>query len=232
MCTLQHPHFVDHQSNSLNRCSSPREAQAIVCRDPWKLHSTCGYDEEDTTIFHACRLDPGYHSIDQKLTLSLAARREDVNPLAGSTVLSAFGTLFKEESESPFPTKIAYCQYVTDRDYLCNSLMIFESLSLSGSQADLLLMYPQHWNLDPSSIEGHWLRKAREEYGVKLAPIQVQHFEGEHTWADSFTKLLAFNQTQYERVISLDSDANVLGVCSEVQEDVLALRLTHLLAYG
>ncbi|KAG9512321.1 nucleotide-diphospho-sugar transferase, partial [Aureobasidium melanogenum] len=94
--------------------------------------------------------------------------------------------------------------------------MIFESLSLSGSQADLLLMYPQHWNLDPSSIEGHWLRKAREEYGVKLAPIQVQHFEGEHTWADSFTKLLAFNQTQYERVISLDSDANVLGHMDEL----------------
>lgn len=142
------------------------------------------------------------------------------------------GLCSKKSLKVPFPTKIAYCQYVTDRDYLCNSLMIFESLSISGSQADLLLMYPQHWNLDPSSIEGHWLRKAREEYGVKLAPIQIQHFEGEHTWADSFTKLLAFNQTQYERVISLDSDANVLGVCSEVQEDVLALRLTHLLAYG
>ncbi|KEQ57827.1 nucleotide-diphospho-sugar transferase [Aureobasidium melanogenum CBS 110374] len=77
-------------------------------------------------------------------------------------------------------------------------------------------MYPQHCNLDSSSIEGHWLRKAREEYGVKLAPIQVQHFEGEHTWADSFTKLLAFNRTQYARVISLDSHANVLGHMDEL----------------
>jgi alpha-N-acetylglucosamine transferase len=87
-------------------------------------------------------------------------------------------------------------------------------------------MYPQHWNLDSSSIERHWLRKAREEYGVKVILIQVQHFEGEHTWADSFAKLLALNQTQYERVISLDSDADVLEVRSEVQEDVLPLRLT------
>ena len=30
------------------------------------------------------------------------------------------------------------------------------------------------------------------------------------TWAESFTKLLAFNQTQYKRVLHLDSDATVL----------------------
>ncbi|KAH0359099.1 nucleotide-diphospho-sugar transferase, partial [Aureobasidium melanogenum] len=107
--------------------------------------------------------------------------------------------------EFPFLARFAYCQYVADRDYLCNSLMIFESLSLSGSQADFLLIYPQHWNLDWSSIVGHWLRKARQEYGVKLAPIQ----------------LLAFNQTQYERVISLDSDANVFGVCLSYQIAVI-----------
>jgi alpha-N-acetylglucosamine transferase len=109
-------------------------------------------------------------------------------------------------------SRFAYCQYVTNRDYLCNSLMIFESLSRYGSRADLLLMYPQHWDIRSSSVEAHLLRKARRDYEVKLIPIQIQHFDGENTWADSFTKLLAFNQTQYERVISLDSDANVLKV--------------------
>jgi alpha-N-acetylglucosamine transferase len=109
-------------------------------------------------------------------------------------------------------SRFAYCQYVTNRDYLCNSLMIFESLSRYESRADLLLMYPQHWDIHSSSVEAHLLRKARRDYGVKLLPIQIQHFDGENTWADSFTKLLAFNQTQYERVISLDSDANVLRV--------------------
>jgi len=34
------------------------------------------------------------------------------------------------------------------------------------------------------------------------------------TWAESYTKLLAFNQTDYDRVLSLDSDSTVLQVLS------------------
>lgn len=109
-------------------------------------------------------------------------------------------------------SKFAYCQYVTNHDYLCNSLMIFEALFRLESKAERLMMYPEDWQVDSNSSEAKLLQKARDEYGVKLAPIHVQHFDGEATWGDSFTKLLAFNQTQYERVISLDSDANVLQV--------------------
>lgn len=36
------------------------------------------------------------------------------------------------------------------------------------------------------------------------------------TWAESFTKLLAFNQTQYARVLSLDSDALLLQTMDEL----------------
>jgi alpha-N-acetylglucosamine transferase len=36
------------------------------------------------------------------------------------------------------------------------------------------------------------------------------------TWAESFTKLLAFNQTQYDRVLALDSDSNVLENLDEL----------------
>jgi alpha-N-acetylglucosamine transferase len=36
------------------------------------------------------------------------------------------------------------------------------------------------------------------------------------TWADSYTKLLAFNQTQYDRVLSLDSDSTVLQPMDEL----------------
>jgi alpha-N-acetylglucosamine transferase len=36
------------------------------------------------------------------------------------------------------------------------------------------------------------------------------------TWADSYTKLLAFNQTQYDRVLSLDSDSTVLQSMDEL----------------
>jgi alpha-N-acetylglucosamine transferase len=36
------------------------------------------------------------------------------------------------------------------------------------------------------------------------------------TWAESFTKLLAFNQTQYERVLSLDSDSTIMQSMDEL----------------
>lgn len=106
----------------------------------------------------------------------------------------------------------AYCQYVTNEDYLCNSVMIFESLSRLDAKADKVMMYPEEWSPGDSNHAGKLLAKARDEYSVHLVPIQVQHFAGEITWADSFTKLLAFNQTQYKRVLSMDSDATVLQV--------------------
>ncbi|KAG9647663.1 glycosyltransferase family 8 protein, partial [Aureobasidium melanogenum] len=113
-------------------------------------------------------------------------------------------------------SKFAYAQYVTEKNYLCNSLMIFETLQRLGSKAERLMMYPEQWSLESDSLESVLLRKARDDYYVKLVPIHVQHFSGEATWGDSFTKLLAFNQTQYERVISLDSDANVLQHMDEL----------------
>lgn len=107
-------------------------------------------------------------------------------------------------------SQYAYCQYVTTPEYLCNSLMIFESLGRVGSKASRVMMYPQNWKVDETTAEGRLLVQARDELEVALQPIQVQHFDGEETWADSFTKLLAFNQTKYKRVLSLDSDATVL----------------------
>ena len=39
---------------------------------------------------------------------------------------------------------------------------------------------------------------------------------GPDTWFDSYTKLLAFNQTQYTRVLNIDSDATVLAPMDEL----------------
>ncbi|KAE8141233.1 nucleotide-diphospho-sugar transferase [Aspergillus pseudotamarii] len=108
-------------------------------------------------------------------------------------------------------SRYAYVQYVTKLDYLCNSVMLFESLSCLNSKADRLMMFPSEFKLDNSSAEGKLLHKARDRYGVQLVPIAVQSKPtNEATWAESYTKLFAFNQTQYDRVLSLDSDATVL----------------------
>ncbi len=112
-------------------------------------------------------------------------------------------------------SRFAYAQYVTTPAYLCNSVMIFESLHRLGARADKLMMYPHQWDVSPENdnFESRMLRKARDEYGVGLAPIEVLRSEDpESTWAECFTKLLVFNQTQYDRLIHLDSDATVRQV--------------------
>lgn len=74
-------------------------------------------------------------------------------------------------------SRYAYVQYVTNTAYLCNSVMLFEILHRLGSKADRLMMYPGHLNIaeESSTIESQLLRKARNEYNVKLEPISIQH---------------------------------------------------------
>ncbi|KAI0139939.1 glycosyltransferase family 8 protein [Hypoxylon sp. NC0597] len=118
-------------------------------------------------------------------------------------------------------SRYAYTQYVTNAAYLCNSVMIFETLFRLGSKADRVMMYPETMmnptETNPTSEEARLLVKARDEYKVKLIPVSVQRRAGgDATWAESFTKLLAFNQTQYDRVLNVDSDATILQIMDEL----------------
>lgn len=75
-------------------------------------------------------------------------------------------------------SRFAYTQYATNAPYLCNSIMLFEILHRLGSKAERLLMYPSGFKIsspgsDGESKESLLLRKARDEYHVKLSPIEV-----------------------------------------------------------
>ncbi|KFA71043.1 hypothetical protein S40288_10442, partial [Stachybotrys chartarum IBT 40288] len=115
----------------------------------------------------------------------------------------------------------AYIQYVTNSAYLCNSVMLFEVLHRLGSKADRVMMYPSYM-VDPDATHGdtedaRLILKARDEYDVRLVPITIKHRDSaDPTWADSYTKLLAFNQTAYKRVLSLDSDSTILQPMDEL----------------
>ncbi|KAH6998865.1 nucleotide-diphospho-sugar transferase [Ilyonectria sp. MPI-CAGE-AT-0026] len=116
-------------------------------------------------------------------------------------------------------SRFAYTQYVTNSEYLCNSVMFFEALHRLSSRADRVMMYPSRMlgSDDDDSSDARLLIKARDEFKVKLVPITVQHRDNaDTTWADSFTKLLAFNQTQYSRVLSIDSDSILLQEMDEL----------------
>ncbi|KAF4453277.1 hypothetical protein F53441_4007 [Fusarium austroafricanum] len=110
-------------------------------------------------------------------------------------------------------SRFAYTQYVTNSEYLCNSVMFFEALHRFSSRPDRVMMVPWEF-LEPelvNSTYAYLLNKARDEYNVKIVPITIQsNWKVEPTWADSYTKLLAFNQTQYDRVLSIDSDSVLL----------------------
>ena len=96
--------------------------------------------------------------------------------------------------------------------------MVFEALSRLGSKADRILFYPQEWDTDIADLDdrdSQLLVKAREWYKVKLMPVEIPK-EGDDAWNGSFTKFMAWDLTQYERVLHLDSDITVLKHLDEL----------------
>ena len=115
-------------------------------------------------------------------------------------------------------SRYAYSQYATNSAYLCNAVMVFEALQRLGSKADRILFYPQEWDLDIASTsdrDSQLLVKARDWYNVKLLPVEIDK-EGFDAWNGSFTKFMAWDQTQYDRILHLDSDVTVLKNLDEL----------------
>ena len=77
-------------------------------------------------------------------------------------------------------SQFAYVQYVTNIPYLCNSLVLFESLHRLGCKPDRLMMYPSKFSLEDNGVESRLLNKARDKYRVILKPIEVQRKTGTH----------------------------------------------------
>ena len=91
--------------------------------------------------------------------------------------------------------------------------MIFEALSRLGSKADRILFYPQEWDTAISNEDdrdSQLLVKAKEWYNVKLLPVEIPKAEKDDGgWEGGFTKFLAWDQTQYDRILHLDSDVTL-----------------------
>ena len=98
--------------------------------------------------------------------------------------------------------------------------MVFEALHRLGSRADRLLFYPQEWDTeiaDARDRDSQLLVKAVRDYGVKLVPVAIPKVEKEDGgWEGGFTKFFAWEQTQYERILHLDSDVTVLKHLDEL----------------
>ncbi len=90
------------------------------------------------------------------------------SPLTGSTAY---------DTDTVDWSRFAYTQYVTNVDYLCNSVMLFQILHHLGSRADRLMLYPNtmHYDKTDNKKEAELLLKARDLYNVQLVPVQVMH---------------------------------------------------------
>ena len=96
--------------------------------------------------------------------------------------------------------------------------MVFEALQRLGSKVDRILFYPQEWDLDIASTsdrDSQLLVKARDWYNVKLLPVEIDKPDFD-AWNVSFTKFMAWDQTQYDRILHLDSDVTVLKNLDEL----------------
>lgn len=82
-------------------------------------------------------------------------------------------------------SQFAYSQYVTNPDYLCNSVMAFEALDRLRSKATRVLMYPSEWSVDPDSADqtSQLLLKANKCNNTSLVPVTVQRGDtGDRKW--------------------------------------------------
>lgn len=120
----------------------------------------------------------------------------------------------------------AYVTLVTNADYAMGALALLRSLSLTGTQADLVVMHTggvSPPDLKPLSalrarlVEAELLptsdafnaRHARAKIHSN-APFTKGRKPDFHTPLDNFAKLRLWQMTQYEKVVFLDADAIVL----------------------
>lgn len=144
---------------------------------------------------------------------------ETIDSLYQKKILDMQGT-----GESIDWSQFAYVNYVTDATYLCNTLIMFNDLrNKYGTRAKLVLLVSKDLlDTSISSDVDHnraLLDKIKlldeNQVVVKLVDsiIKPQDFT---PWNYSLTKLLIFNETDYERIIYLDNDALVKSNLDEL----------------
>lgn len=111
-------------------------------------------------------------------------------------------------------SQLAYVNYATNADYLCNTLIMFSALKRYGTQAKLMLLVSKDI-VDPGSSNDVDRTKTllsriseldQEQVIVKFVDDIVKPMDTSQ-WSQSLTKLLVFNQTDFDRIIYLDNDA-------------------------
>lgn len=122
--------------------------------------------------------------------------------------------------------RVAHVQYVVSPEDLCKAVMLFSQLKEVSSLASRVLVYPSDWRVD-ANVKGDGksngahiarvLRYAAEEFSVVLRPTDTLREDSSRAiWRQPYSKFLAYNLTQYDRVIVLGADNTILNSMDEL----------------
>ncbi|KAL3229984.1 Glucose N-acetyltransferase 1 [Nakaseomyces bracarensis] len=120
--------------------------------------------------------------------------------------------------------KLAYVNYVTDVNYLCNSLLMFDALKNQyHTKAKLVVLIGEKLlKEDSNGVHAHvqqLIHKLRaidpSQVVIKTVPDITKASDGT-PWRESFTKLNVFNLVEYDRIVYMDNDAMLQGHMDEL----------------
>jgi hypothetical protein len=105
--------------------------------------------------------------------------------------------------------------------------MLLSEVKETYSPALRVLVYPSDWSLKavnelhpsrPLTHVARLLNFAVDEFKIVLQPTDLlrEHNRGHAIWTNSYLDLLAFNLTQYDRVIVFDTDSTLLSSVDEL----------------
>lgn len=121
-------------------------------------------------------------------------------------------------------SKFAYVNYVTAADYLCNTLIMFNSLKNEyHTEAQLVLLVSKRLldtkisrDVDQSKFLLEKIQNLDEKQVVIKYIDDIIKPNDYTPWNESLTKLLIFNETSYDRIIFMDNDADLVDSMDEL----------------
>lgn len=105
---------------------------------------------------------------------------------------------------------------ITNTNYLSGLLTLSYSLKRSGSKYPLVALYTDAFPAEgQAALERRGVARKRVAY---LLPTKHKDYSNDPRFYDCWSKLTPFSLTEYERVVQLDSDMQVLRNMDELME--------------
>ncbi|CAN3373664.1 hypothetical protein DIURU_005468 [Diutina rugosa] len=107
-------------------------------------------------------------------------------------------------------SKVAYVQYATTYGHINLAVINGIELRKAGTVADVVVVFDQrlrHFNHE----QWNRLLTLARDHSITLKPVDTIRADvAEDVWQNSFTKLYAFNMTEYDRVVYFDGDSMLM----------------------